>query len=103
MLREDEPPGGARVQRAAVAGAEAPSFDALLKRAAEAGNVGRQVIFTMSDEKSLLEKILADLDCNYARFDGKVLRPVEPAKAERATGEVDEPEDEADGKRSLDL
>ncbi|MBN9522727.1 hypothetical protein J0H58_30115 [bacterium] len=57
----------------------------------------------MSDEKSLLEKILADLDCNYARFDGKVLRPVEPAKAERATGEVDEPEDEADGKRSLDL
>jgi hypothetical protein len=90
-------------------GAEAPSFDALLRRAEESGNVGQQVIFTTSDEKSLLENILKDLDCNYVRFDGKVLRPIETASVEEVVAE--EPEDEPEepeeqdgsGGRFLDL
>jgi hypothetical protein len=63
-------------------GAEAPSFDALLQRAEEAGNVGQQVIVTTSEETSLLERILADLDFYYVQFDGKVLRPIQTAPTE---------------------
>jgi hypothetical protein len=71
-------------------GAEAPSFDALLKRAAEAGKFGQQVIFTTSDEKKLLDNILTNLDCNYVRFDGKILRPVQtPPPPQAAVAEAD--------------
>jgi len=72
-------------------GAQAISFDALLKRAAEAGSVGQQVIFTTSEEPTLLESILAGTECNYIRFDGKVLRPM----AETPKQEP-EPDDEVD-------
>jgi hypothetical protein len=65
-------------------GAEAPSFDALLKRAAESGNFGQQVIFTTSDDKKLLESILENVECNYIRFTGKIIRPVETKAANEA-------------------
>jgi len=47
----------------------------------------------------LLEKILADLDCNYIRFDGKVLRPIQAATAEEST--EDEPIDEESSEEEL--
>lgn len=75
--------------------AEVPSFDALLRRAEESGNVGQQVIFTTSDEKSLLDGILKDLNCNSMRFDGKVLRPIGPENIEGDSQSTDElPDDE---------
>jgi len=52
------------------------SFAALLKRAATSKAKGQQVIFSTSEKRERLDEMLKGLDCNYIKFDGKMLAPM---------------------------
>ena len=52
------------------------SFAALLKRAATSKARGQQVIFSTSEKRERLDEMLKGLDCNYIKFDGKMLAPM---------------------------
>ena len=54
-------------------GAEKLSFDALLHRAADVSG-DQQIIFATSEDQAQLDEMLESIDCNYMRFDGKILR-----------------------------
>jgi hypothetical protein len=54
-------------------GAEKVSFDELLHRAAQSKGNHQQVIFATSEDQEVLEGIIADIDCNYRHFDGRIL------------------------------
>jgi hypothetical protein len=54
-------------------GAEKLSFDKLLHRAASARAAHQQVIFATSEEQETLEAIIADIDCVYRHFGGRIL------------------------------
>jgi hypothetical protein len=49
---------------------------ALLKRAATSKANGQQIIFSTSEKRDRLDSMLKNLDCNYIKFDGKMLTPV---------------------------
>lgn len=69
-------------------GADAMSFDALLKRAAEAAEFGQQVICTTSEDPLLLDSLLAGTECNQIRFNNKILRPIKAPPSARDEEEV---------------
>jgi len=52
------------------------SFDALLKRAATSKRFGQQVICATSEKRERLDTMLEGLDCQYIKFDGKMLKPL---------------------------
>lgn len=53
------------------------SFQALLKRASDSGKYGQQVIFATSQEKAQLQNMLRGIVCEYLRFEGKMLAPLD--------------------------
>lgn len=57
-------------------GTEKVSFDALLTRAANVGGTDHQVIFATSEEKDVLNDMLASIQCNYIPFQGRILQRV---------------------------
>jgi len=52
------------------------SFESLLKRAAEAKQHNRQVIFSTSEELQNLQRITAGLDCDEHVFSGYIIQPI---------------------------
>ncbi|MBA4105833.1 MAG: hypothetical protein C0485_08750 [Pirellula sp.] len=52
------------------------SFAALLARASTSKTSGQQVIFSTSEKRERLDSMVENIDCNYIKFDGKMLTPL---------------------------